>query len=87
MKQRSRRNGTAQLVRKVVLLVQTLHGGPMTRARMAETWGCTPRNVNHTITRARALFGVKVRHVHPLGYQLVDAGILNLDTITRRSLR
>ena len=80
-------NATAQLVRKVVLLVQTLHRGPMTRARMAKVWGCTPRNVNHTIDRARTLFGVRVRHVHPLGYQLLDPGLLNLDTITRRSLR
>ena len=78
-------NSTAQLVRRVCSLVRTLDRAPRTRAELARDWGCTTRNVNHTIDRARKLFRVRLEHVPGQGYVLHDTGILNRDVVARRS--
>jgi hypothetical protein len=76
---------TAQLVNRVCSLVRILDRAPRTRADIAREWGCTPRNVSNTISRARVLFQVRLKHVDGRGYVLHDTGILNRDVIARRS--
>ncbi len=77
-------NSTAQLVRRVCSLVRALDRAPRSRAELARDWGCTTRNVNHTIDRARKLFRVRLEHVPGHGYVLHDTGILNRDVVARR---
>ena len=76
-------NSTAQLVKRVCSLVRTLDRAPRSRADLARDWGCTTRNVNHTIDRARKLFRVRLEHVPGQGYVLHDAGILNRAAIIK----
>lgn len=74
---------TAQLVKRVCSLVRILDRAPRTRADIAREWGCTPRNVSNTISRARVLFQVRLKHVDGRGYVLHDTGILNRDVVAR----
>ena len=76
---------TAQLVKRVCSLVRILDRSPRTRADIAREWGCTPRNVSNTISRARVLFQVRLKHVEGIGYVLHDTGILNRNAVVRRS--
>lgn len=76
-------NSTAQLVRRVCSLVRILNRAPRSRADLAREWGCTTRNVNYTIDRARTLFRVRLKHVPGQGYVLHDTGILNRDVVAR----
>ncbi len=78
-------NSTAQLVKRVCSLVRLLNRAPRSRADLAREWGCTTRNVNHTLNRARTLFRVRLEHVPGQGYVLHDTGILNRDVVARRS--
>jgi hypothetical protein len=41
--------------------------------------------VSNTISRARVLFQVRLKHVDGCGYVLHDTGILNRDVVARRS--
>jgi len=75
-----------QYVHRILWLVRALDRRPMTRKELAARWNVTPRAVNHLLTTARTMFGIRVEHVDNTGYELRNLGVIDLVALRHRKV-